>query len=524
MPACWQLLPPPELAHLPARIAVESDLCLGRAPDCDLVLDDPAISRLHARLELRADGSLWLCDLGSRAGTRRNGTPLAPRHPVRLDHGDSLELGDWRFGLVLGEAGASEQAPEPATRLTRIERLGDLAEQRLALLLAFAAAQSAAVRTDDLLDNLLDYARRGSGYARGRVVEFEPERGALRSLRGGDADGLSRSLLAAAARDELAVLESPSPQRLRQSLLDARLKRALCVGLDPGSTPARLLYLDTDWNDPGAQADAPAFCHALARLTGLALQALARREAERERLALQAELERARVVQARLVPARREAFGAWRLALRLAPGGSVAGDLADCFALPDGRRAVLLGDVSGSGLGAGLVMATAQAFLRAALALEPDPAAALERLNRHLLEQVGAGTFVTLWLGLLAPDGRIDCIDAGHGHVLHLAADGIRPLASEGGVPLGVLEAPDYRSETLRLAPGQGLLLFSDGLVEQLDARGAAFGLGRVGQVLRDCDGADPETQIAALLQALEAHRGALPPGDDTTVLALRRG
>lgn len=512
------------------RLPLDGPLAIGRGPDNDLVLPDRAVSRQHALLEARRDGSVWLTDLGSRGGTVRNRRALASRHPLRLEPGDVIGIGPWRFllegnadpqfAVTLADAGQGE------TVLAAADASGVLAEQRLRLLLDFASRQAGVDSVDAQLELLAEYALAGSGYGRSLVVA-QPVHGEPRVLcqrppsqLGDTPVRLSASLLRAAEGQDMAVLEAPSQARLKQSMLDVQLKRALCVALRGDRDPPLYLYLDTDFMDAAAHADAPALCHALARLAGLALGAIEQRESEQRRVALEAELEVAREIQARIAPASHGDHGELGYALLMQPGGAVAGDLADVFVLPDGSLAVLLGDVSGTGLGAGLMMASVQAYLRAAMEFDSDPAAVLTRLNAHLLRQASGGRFVTLWLGVFDREGRGYYVDAGHGHALRLDR-AVTPLQSEGGIPLCVMADPGYRSEPIELAPGHGLLLYSDGVVEQEDATANAFGTtGLLAAIDPDLP---PAPQLLRIVSALDSYRGDTSVEDDVTLLAIRR-
>lgn len=206
----------------------------------------------------------------------------------------------------------------------------------------------------------------------------------------------------------------------------------------------------------------------MAHLAALALANLRRLDSERARAKLGADLDRAREVQRRLLPDDREPIGDVRCALHLHPGRTVAGDIADVFALSDGGVAALLGDVSGAGLGAGLVMASVPSFLRAELSHHNDPARAVARLNEHLHAQASRGCFVTLWLGLFDPANRA-CrfVDPGHGHAILLRAGrDAEPISTRGDIPLGIEGNAVFHAESLALARDELLLLYSDGVTE----------------------------------------------------------
>ncbi|MEO8012154.1 MAG: PP2C family protein-serine/threonine phosphatase, partial [Dokdonella sp.] len=215
-------------------------------------------------------------------------------------------------------------------------------------------------------------------------------------------------------------------------------------------------------------------------------------------------------------------FGALEYALRLHPGRVVAGDIVDVFALAHGRIAAVLGDVSGAGLGAGLVMASVQSFLRAGLAHDEDPARVIRQLNAHLCSQASGGRFVTLWLGVFDADGsRCRFVDAGHGHAVLVRAGVVNSLVIAGGIPLGIDVATQFEAEQLRLDYGDTLLLYSDGIVEQRSRDGSAFG--HVGLYAALIPAVTPEQAVNASWDALRLHAQGAAPDDDATLLALAR-
>lgn len=476
-------------------------LAIGRAPANGLVLPDPAVSREHALI--RADGAHWsLLDRHSRLGTRLNGLALVPGTPADLHVGDVVALGPWRFRIDVAEA-----APVP-------EGNGRLAEQRLELLLRCAAEVAAATDEQVLCDVLAEHALAGSGFARAAVL-WREEDGRLRarSLRtlGSDRERFASDLerIAIGLESGAANPGEAMPER-----------RTLAAALSVDGEDLAWLYLDSSRPGRHRQADAPTFVHALTRLAALALANLQRVDAARQHAMLAADLERARDVQRRLLPDARPAAGLSH-ALHLQPGRSVAGDIADVFELPGGKVAALLGDVAGAGLGAGLVMASVQSFMRAELSHHDDPARASARLNAHLCAQSGRGRFTTLWLGIFEPAlRRCRFVDAGHGLALRLHArrEAIA-IVAHGNIPLGINADAAFHAETLQLAEGEFVLLHSDGLVERRAPDGSAFGRERLVHALRGA--ATPAQAISRALAALDAHVADAPADDDTTLLAL---
>lgn len=512
-----ELIDGPPLAQ--RRWRLSHPLTIGRAESCALILPAPDISRRHAVIEDAADG--WtLRDCGSHLGTRLNELPLDAGMRAALHGGDVIAIGPWRLRLCAGEAPASGDEAEPPFTVDHGVPPGTLAEQRLELLLRCAGEVAAAGDEQTLADLLAETALLGSGYRRAAVLWRDESGFALRSLRpvaeaGSAPVRFDHALIASAETGEMARLD-PAPAHAARPF-----QCALCAPLLLDGHVAALLYLDSDRPSRRDHADAPTFCQALARLAALALANLRRLDSERERAALAADIERAREVQRRLLPDDRAPIGGVSCALHLQPGRSVAGDIADVIALPNGGAAALLGDVSGAGLGAGLVMASVQSFLRAELAHHDDPARAIARLNAHLRLQAHRGQFVTLWLGVFeSTTRRCRFVDAGHGHALLLRPGrDATPIATRGDIPLGIDADARFHAETLQLRADDLVLLYSDGLIEQRDPRGEPFGRARLAAALRGS--AEPHAAIACALTEWHAHAAGAAADDDTTLLAI---
>jgi serine phosphatase RsbU (regulator of sigma subunit) len=512
-----QLIAGPALAQ--RRWQIDDGFGIGRAPASGLALPDPAVSRHHA-LVRRDDDGWTLQDCHSRLGTHLNELRLDPGAPVALHVGDVLAIGPWRFRIDTTDSAAE---PESAPSMGLGGRLGNLAEQRLELLLRCASEAASAADEQALADLLAEHALAGSGFARA-VVLWRANGGLVvrsqRPVPQADADVFRyrESLLAAAAEHGVAGFDATADGSGR--VVPPPIRRALCAPLMLDGRAEAFLYLDATRPARRGHTDAPTFVQALTRFAGLALANLRRLEGEREHAILSADLERAREVQQRLLPDMRP-LGGVHYALHLHPGRAVAGDIVDVFALPTGGVAALLGDVSGAGLGAGLVMASVQSFLRAELAHHDDPARALARLNDHLCAQASGGRFVTLWLGIFdATDHSCRFVDAGHGLALHLhAGEAATPIATQGDIPLGIEANAHFHVETLWLAADAFVLLHSDGLTEQRAPDGTPFGRERLLAAL--CGAVRPADLLTRALAALAAHTMDAAPDDDTTVLVL---
>jgi len=205
------------------------------------------------------------------------------------------------------------------------------------------------------------------------------------------------------------------------------------------------------------------------------------------------------------------------------PAREVGGDFFNYFALPNGDTALLVGDVSGKGVAAAILMANAQATLRARLGLESDLVHLATELDRDIDATTPRGTYLTLFVAIL--DGerrRMRYINAGQNPPLLIRADGTIERCDPTGRPLGLLPGGGYEERTLDLQPGDAMFLYTDGLVEAEDSQGDPFGLGRVAAILSDARQAGFDGILARMEKEVREHRGEAEPFDDATMVILR--
>jgi sigma-B regulation protein RsbU (phosphoserine phosphatase) len=170
-------------------------------------------------------------------------------------------------------------------------------------------------------------------------------------------------------------------------------------------------------------------------------------------------------------------------------------------------------------------MATAQTHLNASLRALKDPAAAVAEVNRYVCLHASKGKFISLWLGVFDPvTGDVWFVDAGHGHWLVVTQGGtggpeVRRVAAEGGMLIGVDRDYQYKAEHLKLKPGERVVLFSDGVVEQAGPDGELFGLNAAIAALRSSSGC--ASDVTGLFDAVVSHAQTDSLQDDTTVASV---
>ena len=241
-----------------------------------------------------------------------------------------------------------------------------------------------------------------------------------------------------------------------------------------------------------------------------------------DRVLVRDELELARDLQRDLLPRRDPELEGYAFAHSTRMANDIGGDYYRFEPLPDGRLAILVADASGHGMAAGLLMAMADATLHVAIDVDPSPLAVASRLHRALRRTADRRSFLTLFYGLLDPaSGELDYVCAGHPFPLVKRMNGELEEPRLGSFPLGLRERLEPATGRLRLAPGDLLVLFTDGLFEGLGANGEAFGFDRLKAALSASSGA--ADAHARLIAAFRAHAGAEPLADDMTLLAIER-
>jgi serine phosphatase RsbU (regulator of sigma subunit)/anti-sigma regulatory factor (Ser/Thr protein kinase) len=234
------------------------------------------------------------------------------------------------------------------------------------------------------------------------------------------------------------------------------------------------------------------------------------------------ELEVARLIQQNFLPKQLPDLPGWQVSAYYRPAREVGGDFYDVIPLPGGRVGFVIGDVTDKGVPAALVMAATRSVLRATATRLVDPGAVLEVVNEHLVPDMPEKMFVTCLYGVLEPlTGRFRFANAGHDLPYVKTADGSVELRARG-MPLGLMSGMAYEENETVLAPGQSLLLHSDGVVEAHSPEGAMFGFPRLKEAVATYPGGGE--LIDRVLSDLHDHTG---PGadqeDDITMMTLAR-
>jgi len=265
------------------------------------------------------------------------------------------------------------------------------------------------------------------------------------------------------------------------------------------------------------------FISALSIHAALAIENARLYEEEKALSRIREEVRLAARIQTDLLPTSVPDVPGYELAGISIPAQMVGGDYFDFIRLEEGRVGVCLGDVSGKGMPAALLMANLQATLRGQTLTGGDSAACVGRSNRLLYETTSPEKFVTLIYGALDPSAHtFRFTNAGHEYPFLFRAKG-KPLRPEsGGLVLGIMPEYPYVEETLEFQPGDVLVIASDGICESMDSNHEQFGTERMIASIGPKRGAHAREILDALVEAAKKHAGPAPQYDDMTIVAVR--
>jgi serine phosphatase RsbU (regulator of sigma subunit) len=242
---------------------------------------------------------------------------------------------------------------------------------------------------------------------------------------------------------------------------------------------------------------------------------------------LKRELELGRQIQSEMLPHESLRLGLTEVKGMSIPAREVGGDFFNYFALENGHVALLVGDVSGKGVGAALLMANFQAALRTRLTLGHDLASIADAIDRDVAATAPRGLYTTLFVGIYDPTSkRLRYVNAGHNPQFSLRQGKLERLSSTG-TPIGLLPGRGYTQQEIQLASGDFLFFYTDGIVETENEQGDQFGPERLERLLIEtvtAEAAGPDTVLQRVETAVRTFRGAAEPFDDATSMVVRIG
>lgn len=425
------------------------------------------------------------------------------------------------------------EAVQPQTLVAEVERLRR-AVQELSLLNELATAigssfdpqaiirvivdrSARALQAEQVTITLVDEDTRAAAGTLVRYLDDEPQRERFH---------LTQSLLGyMLLHKKPYVSDDPREDRVLRGLdLPASLRNLLAVPLLVQSRLIGVLIAFNKRGGGGFDASDQRVLSIIGAQSGQVLETARLLARENETARLEEELRLAERIQQGLLPQEPPQIAGYQIAGASWPAEVVGGDTYDHLQLDDDRVALCLGDVSGKGLPASLLMANLQASLRAHAVQDLPCRECVRSCNRLLFRATTVEKFATLFYGVL--DARTHTLaycNAGHERPLLLGAAGEPQRLATGGLVVGLMDDVDYRDDTVALAPGDVVLVFSDGATDMEDAQGMAFGEARLLALLREHRELTAAAIVDRVAAAVRAHAGTTPALDDLTLLVVKR-
>lgn len=524
-------------------------LVVGRGAECDVEIPDQRVSRQHCRFELRGD-ELWVEDLGSRAGTRLNGRRL--EGAARLMDHDRLELPDGSRLLVRqgpGGARVESSGSSSATRfrdaasmlvgradLAAASSAGELRKlaERVQLINEVHLALAESPSRDALLEMILDRVFAVLAPEEAAVLLLDRDGQLTTAVSrppglGADRVFVSRSLLREVTERRCAalVLDASADERFAgaASVLDAGVRSVLAAPLLVPNGALGMIVLSSRIRVRQFDEDDMPLLVSLASVAALHLRNLGLAAEAEERRRLAAELELARRIQVALLPAHLPEVAGYEILAGNIPSRGVSGDLYTVEIHPEtGIVTFLVCDVSGKGMAASLLGASLEALAVGPIEVGFAPDAICQRVSRRLFARTPPEKYATGFVAQLDPRAhRLEWTNAGHNSALLVRPTGEVEHLAASGPPLGLMAGASYRAHSAEMAPGDLLLVYTDGITEAADPDEEEFGLERLAEVVQRHRAASLVELRRAVESALDQFVRGEPFADDRTLVFLRR-
>ncbi|THF76863.1 PP2C family protein-serine/threonine phosphatase [Cohnella fermenti] len=236
---------------------------------------------------------------------------------------------------------------------------------------------------------------------------------------------------------------------------------------------------------------------------------------------MESEMKIARDIQMSFLPGQFCRSGRAELHARLIPAREVGGDFFHFMELEEGKLLLCLGDVSDKGMPAALFMSGLMIWIRAKAKAAPSPADILMEINREVSTE-DSTMFATIFLAILdTRTGELSYCDGGHCTPLVVSEGGVRELDTAKGLPIGIFGDEEYEARQATLAPGESLVLYTDGITEAENSRGEWFSMNRLREALAASSDRAPEAVAQAMLEAASGFAGGHPQSDDIAIMVV---
>jgi serine phosphatase RsbU (regulator of sigma subunit) len=556
----------------PLTFPGKPQLVIGRQKDrtptsepADIVIDDGkmSVSRHHIAVSV-AGGQFYVQDL-SRNGSLLGNKPLSKVAPMPIKDGDTLKICDFLFRFVDERKGDKAKLPshmvpnlpdpadEPSTEMTTVQHTVNRTAaqeflelqptERLRALLDISTTLSRAIDLEHLLPSLVDAVFATFKQAdRCFIIQLDdagrPYTKVVKARRGGTDHRFSRTLLNRCldSMQSYLIKDASTVEGLgsAQSIAEFRIRSVMCAPLATADgKPLGAILMDTQDISKSFSEEDLKLLTIVANLASVAVEKAHMVTALLRQEKTEGEIELAKQVQLGFLPQNEPVVPGYEFFGFYSAAQTVGGDYYDYISLPDGRLAVVLGDVAGKGVPASLLMAKLSAEARFCMLTQPDLAKAVSLLSNQLIKGGIGDRYVTLVALVLDPvTHEVTFVNAGHMMPLRYcpAAVGVSDCDGDdsSGIPLGIQENFEYTSVRVTLEPGQSLTVFTDGVTDAMNPLEVMFdevdGV-RAAVATDAADGGDlgPRELGKKIVAAVRKHAAGRPQNDDIALVTFGR-
>lgn len=418
-------------------------------------------------------------------------------------------------------------------------------DDRLSLLYRLSQTFNSTLDLDEVLECVIDEVIAAIRAERGFVMLIEAdEELVFRTARGMDQDTIgepdfqiSRGIVNQVAREGKPMLtsdaQSDSQLSLRASVIHLGLRSVLCVPLQVKGNTIGVIYVDNRLQAGIFTHDDLELLNAIASTAAIAIENARLYQVAVEKGRMERELQMAYRIQAGLLPRSMPELPGWEFAAHWKPAREVAGDFYDFIPLEEGKLGLVIADVTDKGMPAALFMAFTRSIIRASLDRAVQPIQAVRQANRLICRESSYGFFVTLFYAQFEPDSaEVTYVSAGHNPQLRYLDTSARSLERDSapifqlgytGMPLGISEEAPYEQRHITCAPGDCLLLYTDGVTDAVNDRGEHYSFARLQSFGQSHYQADPQDILQNLESELLNFVGDTPQFDDITIVVAKR-
>jgi serine phosphatase RsbU (regulator of sigma subunit)/pSer/pThr/pTyr-binding forkhead associated (FHA) protein len=536
------LIHTPDGATRPLAL-VRERYTLGRSSGNELCYpEDAGLSRQHLAIE--KDGDSWVVrDLNSKNGTFVNGLRITGPHSlgkndrvtaghIALDFGENSlpPASDHTVIFIEGKTPTATVSTTVATSLKGVLSQDKEIEggPQMRALIRAGRELAGNMPLAELFKLIMNLSIEAVGATRGVLMTIEGKELVVQSALG-EGFRISNTVRDRVIKEKTSLLVRDA--RLdeafadRMSIVQQQVRSMLAVPLQTDDRVIGLIYLDSSQFIKEFTKDDLSLLTVMANVAAIRIEHTRLAEVEQAEKIHAKQLEQAAEIQRGLLPVQAPSVPGVDLAGYNAACHTVGGDYYDFLPYPDGRVALLVGDVAGKGMPAALLMSSLQARVQVLFDDPTNLAALVTRLNRIISSNCPSNRFITFFIGILDPKtGELTYVNAGHNPPLVAHADGSVEKLEGTGLILGILAMAKYQQGVCHLGPGDAVLLFSDGVTEAVrpDAD-EEFGEDRLATVLAELRSLSAESIIAEINHRVDDFTSGSAPADDITLLVAKR-